>query len=238
MAQTTLWDGKCTHTTYPNIDKNNGKFPPGSCPPPLDLMSKMTCDDCKKIDTIKASSSKWETGYWHPPEYAFDEYISTRWSSWDGNNVWLIADLGRTMKIKRAYLVWEAAFGESYNLLVSADSSNWTTVKEVRGSDGLVDVVEMDLEGRYLKFVGVKTGTSYGYSLFEFTICAKEMATAMHRNMPMQNVSAPARDWSLVMDARGIPLGIRAYDVMGKAIDVSQGRKLPRANIYIVPAEK
>lgn len=63
--------------------------------------------------------------------------------------------------------------GKDYDIQFSDDNANWTTAKAVRGGNGQADVVELTGTGRYVRMQGVATGNaSYGYSLYEFTICA------------------------------------------------------------------
>src|SRR6185503_5399509 len=112
----------CNKNSFPNIDKNGTKFPPGSCPPPENL--KFTCAGATKItiDTGKVWASSWETGYWHPPKYAVDQYQQTRWSSFGSDkNVRWTADFGVERAFKRILIAWETAYGTGYDIQVSND---------------------------------------------------------------------------------------------------------------------
>ena len=71
-------------------------------------------------------------------------------------------------------LNWEAAYGESYNILVSTDGNNWTTVKEMRNQDGGEDTVTFNAtNARYVRMQGVKRALPYGYSLWEMNVYGK-----------------------------------------------------------------
>ncbi len=176
-------EAKWSHTAcnkamlmFPNIDKNMGKFPIGSCPPPADL--PRPCGNNSKVNVMKSTSSPWETGYWHPPEYAHDEHMMTRWSSNSGTTAWLQMDLGTEQAFKRVYLAWELAHGTDYDIVSSNDGMTWTMVKQVRGGDGYQDIVDVDGKGRYLRINGVNRGRMgnepvYGYSLFDVVICGE-----------------------------------------------------------------
>jgi hypothetical protein len=164
-----------TMLKFPNIDKNMGRFPIGSCPPPEDL--PRPCGNNSKINVMRATSSPWETGLWHPPEYAHDEHMMTRWSSNSGPSAWLQLDLGTEQSFKRVYLAWELAHGTDYDIVSSNDGMTWTMVKQVRGGDGYQDIVDVDGKGRYLRINGIKRGEigegPYGYSLFDVVICGE-----------------------------------------------------------------
>jgi hypothetical protein len=161
---------------FPNIDKNMGKFPIGSCPPPADL--PRPCGGNTNIKVMKATSSPWETGYYHPPEYAHDEHLMTRWSSNSGPSAWLQLDLGTEQAFKRVYLAWELAHASDYDIATSNDAMAWTMAKQVRGGNGFQDIVDLEGKGRYVRITGVTRGKVgneplYGYSLFDVVICGE-----------------------------------------------------------------
>ena len=160
---------------FPNIDKNMGKFPIGSCPPPADL--PRPCGGNSKIKVMASEALTWERGYWHPPEYAHDEHIMTRWSSNSMMMSWLQLDLGTEQSFKRIYLAWELAHASGYDIVTSNDRMTWTMVKQVRGGDGYQDIVDLEGRGRYIRINGVIRGEigegPYGYSLFDVTICGE-----------------------------------------------------------------
>ncbi len=160
---------------FPKIDKNNGVFPIGSCPPPETL--NRACGGNSKIKVMKATAQTWETGYVHPPEYAIDEYLMTRWSSNTMPTSWIQLDFGSEQTFSRIYLAWELAHGSDYDLVTSNDGTTWTMLKQVRGGNGYQDIVDVEGKARYLRLNGVKRGVigegPYGYSLFDFTICGQ-----------------------------------------------------------------
>jgi hypothetical protein len=55
---------------------------------------------------------------------------------------------------------------------VSNDGTNWTTVYSTTTGSGGVDDFDVAGTGRYVRMQGVKRGTTYGYSLYEFGIYA------------------------------------------------------------------
>lgn len=218
-------------TWPPELDnpfwKSTHKYPEGGDPPPVDLFTRAKCPvGTAKARIRSANSAKWETSRWHPPEYAFDEYTMSRWSSWDKEAKWIAADLGSDKAVKRVYLVWETAYGKDYDIETSRDSVAWTAAKQVRGGNGQADVVDLDASGRYIRMMGVAGGSGYGYSLYEFTICAVEGASSV---APPGRVAAGKKGWVVVLGADGFPQGVRfagdrAFDVTGKALGGFRGR--------------
>ncbi|WP_062209856.1 DUF1996 domain-containing protein [Demequina oxidasica] len=102
--------------------------------------------------------------------FAFDGDPSTRWASQPTDDQWLRVDLGAPADISSVELDWEAAYGSAYQIQVSDDQNNWTTVASVTGGDGGTDTLDVDANGRYVQLVTSERGTGYGYSLWEFKI--------------------------------------------------------------------
>jgi hypothetical protein len=129
---------------------------------------------------MKATTSGYETGYWHPPEYAVDQYTMTRWSSPGSMAMaWLALDLGSEQTFKRLYLAWELSHASDYDIEVSSDGTTWMPLKQVRGGNGYQDIIDVEGKARHVRINGLtkgKTdtgGATYGYSLFDVTICGE-----------------------------------------------------------------
>lgn len=195
---------------------NGYKYPEGGEPPPLDLHQRIKCPEGTSRQKItRFGSARWETSRHHPPIYAFDEWSVSRWSSWDKNAKHIWADLGSEKTVKRVVLVWETAYGKDYDIQVGKDTSTWTTAKAYRGGNGQADVVDMEGTGRYVQMMGVMGGSTYGYSLYEFSICATGAPTGLRRTGEAAS-PAKGRKWVLAVTPGGLPLGVRAYDASGR----------------------
>jgi hypothetical protein len=170
-----VWPPELNNPWY-MANKNNsvGGYPEGGNPPPVDLITtRIKCRNGTKVRPKAWASAPWETSRHHPPEYAFDEYTMSRWSSNGPNDRWISGDLGSTKTVNQVFFVWEVAYGKDYDIQFSDDNVNWTTAKQVRGGNGQADVVELRGTGRYIRMWGVATGPEPHYSLYEFTICAE-----------------------------------------------------------------
>jgi hypothetical protein len=112
------------------------------------------------------------------PELAIDGDPATRWSSRYSDDEWLQVELAEPTRIGKVVLLWEAAYGESYDIEVSVDGSSWQTVAEVRGGNGGLDEVRFDPtdEVRFIRMHGVRRAIQAGYSLWEFEIYPSEAA--------------------------------------------------------------
>lgn len=102
--------------------------------------------------------------------FAVDGNSTTRWASQFSDAQWIYVDLGSAMPINGVVLHWEAAYGKAYNIQVSNDATNWTTVLSITNGDGGYDDLPISASGRYVRMQGVTRGTGYGYSLWSFEV--------------------------------------------------------------------
>ncbi|ACY17277.1 discoidin domain-containing protein [Haliangium ochraceum] len=101
---------------------------------------------------------------------ATDGDPGTRWSSEFADPQWIYVDLGERRSLARVVLSWEAAYGSAYQVQVSDDAAQWTTLAAVDGGDGGIDDIAISGAGRYVRVYGTQRATPYGYSLFEFEV--------------------------------------------------------------------
>jgi hypothetical protein len=63
-----------------------------------------------------------------PATAATDGNTGTRWSSAFPDPQWIQVDLGATATISQVVLQWEAAYGKAFQVQVSPDATNWTSI--------------------------------------------------------------------------------------------------------------
>ncbi|GIO41351.1 polysaccharide lyase family 8 super-sandwich domain-containing protein [Paenibacillus apis] len=103
--------------------------------------------------------------------YAVDGILSTRWGSNYSDSEWIYVDLGSSQSIEKVDLHWEAAYGKEYQIRVSDDAKNWTTVYSTTTGAGGIDKISFaPVNARYVQMYGIKRGSTYGYSLWEFKV--------------------------------------------------------------------
>lgn len=105
-----------------------------------------------------------------PASNAVDGNTGTRWSSAFSDPQWLEVDLGATYNINQVVLNWEAAYGKAYQIQVSSDNTNWTTIYSTSNGVGGIETINLTGTGRYIRMYGTTRGTPYGYSLWEFQV--------------------------------------------------------------------
>jgi hypothetical protein len=113
----------------------------------------------------------------YAPSMAADDNSSTRWSSgqWMQNNEigWIYVDLGAMFSISEVRLKWETAYAVDYQIQVSFDSVNWSTILTVAGnqSKGVADFPGLSGTGRYVRILSTQTSAgSDNYSLYDFNV--------------------------------------------------------------------
>jgi hypothetical protein len=106
-----------------------------------------------------------------PAADAVDGSTGTRWSSAFSDPQWLEVDLGSAQNICAVSLNWEAAYATAFQIQVSADNTNWTTIySTTTGTGGIQNLTGLSGTGRYIRMYGTARATPYGYSLWEFAV--------------------------------------------------------------------
>ncbi|HVU27580.1 MAG TPA: glycoside hydrolase N-terminal domain-containing protein [Verrucomicrobiae bacterium] len=105
-----------------------------------------------------------------PGSNAVDGDENTRWSSAYTDNEWIYVDLGSVKKITAVRLCWEAASAKSYKIQVSNDAINWEDVYAQNNGRGGVEKINFNASGKYVRMLGLKRNTTFGYSLWEFEV--------------------------------------------------------------------
>jgi hypothetical protein len=104
---------------------------------------------------------------------AVDGSLTTRWSSAYSDPQWIEIDLGAYYAISEIDLDWETACGANYLLQTSNDGIAWTTQTTVTGNTtaGLLQYPYTNPPtARYVRMYGTARATSWGYSLWEFSV--------------------------------------------------------------------
>ena len=163
---------------------------------------------------------------------AVDGRGNTRWSSKRTDNEWLLVDLGAPKTVAQIQLDWEAAAGKEYVIQFSDDGQNFKDVYTVTdGKPGAREYIRIKpQETRYIRLLGKKRATQYGYSLWEMKVFpehdslvygAKVTASSTQGNLKPENV-IDGRDttrWSSNRtDNEWITLDLGADKTIGKIV--------------------
>ncbi|UII19548.1 family 43 glycosylhydrolase [Fulvivirga ligni] len=95
----------------------------------------------------------------------------SRWESEYSDPQWLYVDLEQNYNIRNVKITWEGAYASNYELQVSQDGSNWSTVKSVTANNSIVnDHNDLNTSGRYFRILGTTRATIWGYSIYEVEV--------------------------------------------------------------------
>ncbi|MBK84356.1 MAG: di-heme oxidoredictase family protein [Pseudomonadota bacterium] len=122
--------------------------------------------ETSELSPVQAVASSSEANHVNA-EKAIDLNINTRWSSQFTDDEWLYLDFGQAAHFDSVTLNWENAHAKNYELQVSNDAENWTTIQTITDSQGGQEELTLNTEGRYLRMKGINRSTGYGYSIFE-----------------------------------------------------------------------
>jgi hypothetical protein len=128
-----------------------------------------TCSTTNLAMGKTATVSSQESGAF-PAANAVDGNTGTRWSSAFSDPQWLQVDLGGTHSVCGVALNWETAYGRAFQIQVSNDASNWTTLYSTTTGTGGSQSLTVTGSGRYLRMYGTARATQWGYSLWELQV--------------------------------------------------------------------
>ena len=177
---------------------------------------------------------------------AVDGDEKTRWSSAFRDSQWLMVDLGSAVALSRVRLNWEAAYAKDYELQISSDGMNWTTVRRVKDGEGGVEEQEVGQTARYVRVLGLRRATPYGISLWELQVFDADGALVSQGKSATASSTEDAilafalwfRFWPLVLVASGLPLLLTprsdANQVFGIVLTAAGGL-LQLQNLGLVP---
>lgn len=123
---------------------------------------------------ISASSAQ-DNNSEYKVENATDGDMSTRWSSNFSDDEWICLNLGSEKTVTGVELCWETAFGKEYKIQVSLDGKSWTDAYVQNDGKGGTESIAFakPVKAKFVRLLGVKRGTEYGYSLYEFNAKTK-----------------------------------------------------------------
>ncbi len=113
---------------------------------------------------------------------AVDGNLNTRWSSQFSDPQYIIIDLQSVQAFNEVLLYWEAAYAKEYEIQISNDNSNWTTLTHITNGNGGTEKISAQASARYVRIYGIHRGTIYGYSLFEIGIYNNENVSSINSN--------------------------------------------------------
>lgn len=106
---------------------------------------------------------------------AVDGKMDTRWSSRFQDNEWIAVDLENCYLLTQVRLIWENAYATSFDIQVSSDGENYTTVQSVTGAKGGTQTHDIRIHNepvgaQFVRIFCKTRNTGYGASLWELEV--------------------------------------------------------------------
>ena len=153
---------------------------------------------------VTASST--EAGF-NTADNVNDRNINSRWSSEYTDDEWIAIDLEYTYALDSIRITWEAAFASAYEVQVSSDGTNWTTIQSVTGNTQTDNFFVLNQpEAQHIRMLGISRATEFGYSIYEIEVYGQGISTAYSGTPVMIPAKIEAEDYDL-----GGP-GVAYYD--------------------------
>jgi beta-glucosidase len=105
-----------------------------------------------------------------PGAAAVDGDTNTTWTSLASDPQWIAADLGVTKDLSRVRLFWGTNYATSYQIQISPDDTNWTSIYSTNSGGGGTEDILVGGRGRYLRLYGTQRAGAGGYSLAELQV--------------------------------------------------------------------
>ena len=121
-------------------------------------------------------------------------------------------------------LNWESAYGKAYKLQASDDTKSWRDIFSTdNGGGGTEHLSFAPVTTRYVRLLGVRRATGFGYSLYSFEVYGKT-----HSDLsPVQFIRL------LLTDEKGVPVADNFYWRSDKGNDYTALNNLPAATLRV-----
>jgi hypothetical protein len=162
---------------------------------------------------------------------ATDGGAGSRWESNYSDSEWIYVDLGKQENVQKVVLKWEIACAKEYEIQVSSDTKKWKTVYKTTVGKGGTEIIDFKpTKGRYVKVLGLKRATEFGYSIYEFEVYGKAEENSL---TPLHFIKLELKD------SAGKLISDNFYWRNGVTdLDYTQLNTLPEANLSLTLIEK
>ena len=123
-------------------------------------------------------------------------------------------------------LNWEAAYATAFQIQVSPDGTNWTTIYSTTTGTGGNQTLSVSGTGRYVRMYGTARATPYGYSLWEFGVYTTTGGTTGGGGGGTGSGAPPASFWG---NTSAIPAATHVLEV---AIVNQTNGQYPDSQVY------
>lgn len=117
-------------------------------------------------------------------EQAVDGAANTRWSSDFNDHNWIMVDLQGRYDLSQVKLHWQNSYSKDYEVQISDNGNDWTSVKSVVNGNGGLDDHTISGQARYVRVEGSRRATKWGHSLWEFEVYGSAITENISQGKP------------------------------------------------------
>jgi len=153
-----------------------------------------------------------------------DGNSGSRWASDQTDNEWIYIDLEKEQVINGVKLNWEEAFGKAFKIQVSDDAKDWKDVYQTEdGHTGVQQITFDEVNGRYVRMLGLQRGSGWGYSLWDFEVYGGQPKSSGLSEVHFIKLKLTGKDGKLISD--------NFYWRGNKRTDFTALNQLPKVNL-------
>ncbi len=135
------------------------------------------------------------------PALVTDGNSGSRWASNQTDSEWIYIDLGKEEIVNGVKLNWEEAFGKAFKIQVSNDAKAWKGVYETEdGHTGVQQITFDEVNGRYVRMLGLQRGSGWGYSLWDFEVYGGQPKSSGLTDVHFVKLKLTNKDGKLISD--------------------------------------
>ncbi len=149
-------------------------------------------------------------------EYVNDGKANTRWGSVHSDPQWVYIDLKQSCYISYVTLLWETAYSSQFEIQVSENALDWTTITTQSGTGG-TQTVKIDINARYIRMYGTQRATNYGHSMYEFEVYGIE---PQGDTPALFGLDITPRNMQL-KEGESVQLSVKGYDQFGNEMSIN-----------------
>jgi hypothetical protein len=152
------------------------------------LVAPASASTLLSLNKPAVASSIQQNSPTYDPGHVTDGNLSTRWASVPGiDPQWIYVDLTANATIDRVVIKWWGDYAVAYQIQVSSDATNWTSIYSTGTGDGATDDVAVAGSGRYVRMYGTvrsNSGNNGRYSIYEMEVYGASGGGSTATNTP------------------------------------------------------
>lgn len=138
----------------------------------------------------KAGASSYDDKY--KPEGVIDGNLETSWRSKPSDGQWFELDFGQQKELGGLYIYWDEDYAKSYDIAISDDGKEWSTIYSATKGNGGRDRIYFDeTQTRFLRILCKKGATKQGFGIKQVEVKPPEAGAATQKSYEVAAHQSP-----------------------------------------------